>query len=47
MTSAIDLSSKAMAPPLRIAMLVYPMMTLLDLADPQAIFGMHGETYLA
>lgn len=27
-------------------MLVYPMMTLLDLAGPQAALGMHGETYL-
>lgn len=33
-------------PPLRIAMLVYPMMTLLDLASPQAALGLHGETYL-
>ncbi|WP_299328760.1 DJ-1/PfpI family protein [Parasphingopyxis sp.] len=33
-------------PPLRVAMLVYPMMTLLDLAGPQAALGMHGETYL-
>ena len=27
-------------------MLVYPMMTLLDLAGPQSALGMHGETYL-
>ena len=33
-------------PPLRTAMLVYPAMTLLDLAGPQAALGMHGETYL-
>ena len=34
-------------PPLRTAMLVYPGMTLLDLAGPQLALGMHGETYLA
>lgn len=33
-------------PPLRIAMLVYPGMTLLDMAGPQSALGMHGETYL-
>ena len=27
-------------------MLLYPGMTLLDLAGPQAIFGVHGKTYL-
>ena len=38
-------SDTAVPPPLRIAMLVYPMMTLLDLAGPQAALGMHAETY--
>ena len=33
-------------PPLRIAMLIHPMMTLLDMAGPQSALGMHGETYL-
>ncbi len=33
--------------PLRIAMLIYPGMTLLDMAGPQSALGMHGETYLA
>lgn len=39
-------SDIAAPPPLRVAMLVYPMMTLLDMAGPQAALGMHGETYL-
>ena len=47
MPFATDLSSDPAAPPpLRVAMLVYPMMTLLDLAGPQAALGMQGETYL-
>jgi cyclohexyl-isocyanide hydratase len=33
-------------PPLQIAMLIYPRMTLLDLAGPQAVLGMHGQTHL-
>lgn len=33
-------------PPLQIAMLIYPGMTLLDLAGPQAVLGMHGQTHL-
>ena len=37
----------ASVPRLRIGMLVYPMMTLLDLTGPQAALGMHGETFLA
>ena len=31
--------------PLKVGMLVYPGLTLLDLAGPQAVLGMHGETY--
>lgn len=34
-------------PPLQIGMLIYPGMTLLDLAGPQASLGMHGVTHLA
>ncbi len=34
------------APPLQVAMLIYPGMTLLDLAGPQAALGMHGKTHL-
>ena len=33
-------------PPLEIGMLLYPGMTLLDLAGPQATLGMHGRTHL-
>lgn len=33
-------------PPLRVAMLAYPAMTLLDLAGPQAALGAHGRTCL-
>jgi cyclohexyl-isocyanide hydratase len=33
-------------PPLQLGMLIYPGMTLLDLAGPQATLGMHGETHL-
>lgn len=32
--------------PLEIGMLLYPGMTLLDLAGPQAALGMHGRTHL-
>ncbi len=32
--------------PLEIGMLLYPDMTLLDLAGPQAALGMHGRTHL-
>ena len=32
--------------PLQVAMLIYPGMTLLDLAGPQAALGMHGKTHL-
>jgi cyclohexyl-isocyanide hydratase len=32
--------------PLQIGMLLYPGMTLLDLAGPQAALGMHGRTHL-
>ena len=31
--------------PLKVGMLMYPGLTLLDLAGPQAVLGMHGETY--
>ncbi len=34
------------AMPLEIGMLLYPGMTLLDLAGPQAVLGMHGRTHL-
>ena len=34
------------AAPLQIGMLLYPGMTLLDLAGPQAALGMHGRTHL-
>ena len=34
------------AAPLEIGMLLYPSMTLLDLAGPQAALGMHGRTHL-
>ena len=48
MPSANEPSSVAAAPPpLRIPILVYPKLTLLDMAGPQAALGMHGETYLA
>ena len=33
-------------PPLHVAMLIYPGMTLLDMAGPQSALGLHGETYL-
>ena len=33
--------------PLAVGMLVYPGLTLLDLAGPQAVPGMHAETHLA
>lgn len=33
-------------PPLQLGMLLYPGMTLLDLAGPQAALGMHGQTHL-
>ena len=32
--------------PLKLGMLVYPGFTLLDLAGPQAVLGMHGQTHL-
>ncbi|MEM9028013.1 MAG: DJ-1/PfpI family protein, partial [Pseudomonadota bacterium] len=32
--------------PLKVGMLIYPGFTLLDLAGPQAVLGMHAETYL-
>ncbi len=33
-------------PPLQIAMLAYPAMTLLDLCGPQTVFSPHARTYL-
>jgi cyclohexyl-isocyanide hydratase len=33
-------------PPFQLGMLIYPRMTLLDLAGPQAALGMHGHTHL-
>ncbi len=32
--------------PLKVGMLCYPGMTLLDLTGPQAVLGMHSETYM-
>ena len=32
--------------PLQLGMLIYPGMTLLDLAGPQAALGLHGQTHL-
>ena len=31
---------------MQFGMLIYPGMTLLDLAGPQAVLGVHGKTYL-
>ena len=45
MPDLISLSPKE-AKPLRVGMLLYPGLTLLDLAGPQAALGMHGETLL-
>ena len=39
-------ASPPSAVPLEIGMLLYPGMTLLDLAGPQAALGMHGRTHL-
>ena len=33
-------------PPLQIAMVVYPKLTLLDLIGPQTALGLHGVTHL-
>ncbi|SFJ86605.1 DJ-1/PfpI family protein [Jannaschia pohangensis] len=43
MTHEIPKQSPA---PLKVGMLMYPGFTLLDLAGPQAVLGMHAETYL-
>lgn len=43
MTTEIPKQSPA---PLKVGMLTYPGFTLLDLAGPQAVLGMHAETYL-
>ncbi|MEL6678159.1 MAG: DJ-1/PfpI family protein [Pseudomonadota bacterium] len=37
---------KAMPSSLRVGMLCYPGLTLLDLTGPQAVLGFHSETYL-
>ncbi len=45
----MDVQAPAFLPdaaPLEIGMLLYPGMTLLDLAGPQAALGMHGRTHL-
>jgi cyclohexyl-isocyanide hydratase len=39
-------SARLDSQPLQLGMLIYPGMTLLDLAGPQATLGMHGETHL-
>jgi cyclohexyl-isocyanide hydratase len=39
-------SDQLASPPLKIAMLAYPAMTLLDLVGPQTVFSPHAETYL-
>lgn len=44
MTSALTMPDSP--PPLQIGMLLYPGMTLLDLAGPQASLGLHGKTHL-
>lgn len=36
----------AVSPPLELGILLYPGMTLLDFAGPQAALGMHGRTHL-
>ncbi|MBC7925409.1 MAG: DJ-1/PfpI family protein [Bryobacteraceae bacterium] len=33
-------------PPLQIGMLIYPLMTFIDMAGPQSVLGMHGVTHL-
>ncbi len=38
--------SETPPPPLQIGMLLYPGLTLLDLAGPQAVLGHHGKTHL-
>lgn len=43
MDTSIPISTPA---PLKVGMLCYPGMTMLDLAGPQAVLGMHSETYL-
>ena len=43
MTTEIPKQSPA---PLKVGMLVYPGFTLLDLAGPQAVLGMHADTFL-
>ncbi len=41
-----DQSHDTGAKPLEIAMLIYPGMTLLDMAGPQCVLGLHGRTHL-
>ena len=45
MTELISLGHPT-AEPLKIGMLLYPSLTLLDLVGPQAALGMHGRTFL-
>lgn len=46
MRHAPPLAFASSSPPLQLGMLLYPNMTLLDLAGPQAALGMHGQTHL-
>lgn len=41
-----DVATTGREKPLTIGMLIYPNFTLLDLAGPQAVLGMHAETLL-
>ncbi|PTL84953.1 DJ-1/PfpI family protein [Vitiosangium sp. GDMCC 1.1324] len=41
-----ELTFDPQQPPLQIGMVLYPGFTLLDLAGPQAVLGMHGKTHL-
>ncbi len=45
MSDVISLSPQA-AKPLKIGMVLYPGLTLLDVVGPQAALGMHGQTFL-
>jgi cyclohexyl-isocyanide hydratase len=43
---SLELTYDSQQPPLQIGMLLYPGFTLLDLAGPQAVLGIHGKTHL-
>lgn len=45
MTASVPTPDTA-APPLKIGMLLFPGFTLLDLAGPQTVLGLHGRTFL-